>query len=297
VTERIDVPDLLLLVARYAWRQKNAVAATLAWASEQAGWLFEAYYDARRLGIHFGGGNPRKATLEALAGGPVSGGRHLEWMALATQRFRSTVVACGPVLASGLLAELEGSRNHTTVVWAQEGDLVGLYEAVFSALEQAWPTHAVMLASMTGTRLEGIDGYCYPEVFFQEAIGVEETLRDEQLLALFAKGVRDMFTVGVQPARRDQLRRLGFAVHDSELIKSGDDYASVSRHLVERWGERRSGWFVGDPVLASYWLPTACRQRRLAIFGIPQVRVVADLHAQLAESAERDAPTPVIGRQ
>src|SRR5439155_20692222 len=53
------------------------------------------------------------------------------------------------------------------------------------------------------------------------------------------------------------------------------------------------GWIVGDPVLASYWLPTACRERRAVIFGVPQSRVFALLEPELASAVE----PAVLGRQ
>ena len=49
-------PRLVLFLARYRYRPKNAIAATLAWMAEQQGSAFEVYYDAIRAGRHYGGG-------------------------------------------------------------------------------------------------------------------------------------------------------------------------------------------------------------------------------------------------
>jgi hypothetical protein len=49
---------------------------------------------------------------------------------------------------------------------------------------------------------------------------------------------------------------------------------------------------IGDPVLVSYWLPTACRERRTAIYSVPQSRVIDMLQEDLEANS-----LPVLGRQ
>lgn len=71
-------PKVLVLLAAYAWPEKNAVASTLAWICRRKGWLFEVYYDAHRLGTHFGGGPLELADSGEPFGSTFWGGRHLE---------------------------------------------------------------------------------------------------------------------------------------------------------------------------------------------------------------------------
>jgi hypothetical protein len=50
---------------------------------------------------------------------------------------------------------------------------------------------------------------------------------------------------------------------------------------------------MGDPTVAAYWLPTACRERRLSIYGSPHSAVLELVKDQMATDAE----LPVLGRQ
>ena len=166
-------PRLVLLLARYGYRPKNVVAATLAWMAEHTGAYFDVYYDAIRAGRHYGGGSPgpfgfltdNGQELELLTGGLVAGGRHLEALATVLQRFQTTVLCVGEVAFSNTLAAIaddSGADVHT----ANEHDLPGLYDSAFSALELPLPTTAVMVdgaptitssAVTVRGRVEGID--------------------------------------------------------------------------------------------------------------------------------------------
>ncbi len=284
-------PRLILYAARYQNPQKSAVASTLAWLAEANGYSFDLYYDAFRGGGHYGGGDP--ATLEpgTLTGGLVTGGRHLEVVATALQRFETTVVCAGPTAISNTvaaLAEASGARVYD----AEEYDLVDLYDRVFSLLETDWPSTAVMLNAAPYPGLDGIDAYCYPEIFYRRALGIEAALPADQLRALRLRGVEDMLTCGVGEEQRMALTGLGFRVRDLGVICEGDDYAAVTSRLAKRWEEKRSGWLIGDPTLVAFWLPIACRERRTPIYSVPQSRVIEMLAADIAGTN-----TPILGRQ
>jgi hypothetical protein len=293
-------PRLFLYLARYQNRQKNAVAATLAWLADQQQSLFEVYYDSIRAGRHYGGGTSGPFGLAAgsdrelslLTGGLVTGARHTEALAAALQRFQTTAFCDGEVAFSNLLAGAE-EVGAAVVHRIEEHDLIGLYDAVLSALNAPWPGSAVMLNATPERRLEGVDAYLWPEIFHRRALGIEMSADEKQLRTLLDRGVKRILTCGVPVRHQAALRRLGFAVEDLHLLEPGDDYASLTARIARRWEGRRRGWIAGDPVLASYWLPTACRERRSVIFGIPQSRVLDMLRDGLRSSVE----PAILGRQ
>ncbi len=293
-------PHLALFLTRYQNRQKNAVAATLAWLTEQRQSLFEVYYDSARAGRHYGGGTPGpfgllpggERELPMLTGGLVTGARHTEALATALQRFQTTAFCAGTVAFSSIL-EVGAADGAAAVHGAPEPDVVGLYDSVLGALSSSWPGSAVMLNATPGGRLEGVDAYLWPEIFYRQALGIEASLEEGQLRALLERGVRRILTCGVSAGRQQLLARLGFEVEDLGLLEAGDDYASLTARLARRWERHRRGWMLGDPVLASYWLPTACRERRAVIFGTPQSRVLDTLADALRSSVE----PAVLGRQ
>jgi len=47
--------------------------------------------------------------------------------------------------------------------------------------------------------LAGIDAYCYPEIFYRQALGIEATANPAELRSLHAHGVRRIVTCGVSP--------------------------------------------------------------------------------------------------
>ena len=293
-------PRLVLLLARYCYRPKNAVAATLAWMADAKGAYFEVYYDAVRAGRHYGGGSPGPFGLLAtegpdlglLTGGLLVGARHLEALAAALQRFQTTVICAGDVAFSNSLATIAGDSEARVQVVGEE-DPVELYDAALSSLDVAWPGTAVMVDSAPSAALEGIDAYLWPEIFERRALGVEATAAPGQLEALWERGVQEILTSGVSEAQQQALSALGFLVQDLGLIQPGEDYTAVTARVARRWRQQRQGWIIGDPVVASYWLPTACRERRTIVYGVPQSRVLE----LLAEDISSSAGPPVLGRQ
>jgi hypothetical protein len=282
---------LLLYAARYQYPHKNAVAATLAWATEHCNVAFEVYYDAIHDGGHYGGGDAGVRNLGALTGGLVSGGRHLEAVALAILRFQTTVLCSGPVAFSNTVAAI-ADPGGANVVEVSEDNVIDLYDHAFAALGIVWPTSAVMLNTAPSPELAGIDAYCYPEIFSRQAIGIDVSAHPVELLGLRDRGVGRIFTCRVSLEQQTVLQAMGFEVSDLGVIEDGDDYATVTYRLAKRWEHQRQGWLIGDPVLASYWLPTACRERRAAIYGVPQSRVIDMLRADIAANTR-----PILGRQ
>jgi len=295
----VQRPRLYLYLARYQHRQKNAVAATLAWLADQRQALFEVYYDSMRAGRHYGGGTPGPfgllpggdGDLSLLTGGLVTGARHAEALAAALQRFQTTVFCSGDVAFANMLG-VAAADGAAVVHRFDEGDLIGLYDAIFSSLSSPWPRSAVML-NATPEGLEGIDAYLWPEIFYRRALGIEASAPEADLRALQDRGVQRLLTCGIPPERQLALTRLGFAVEDLRLQEAGDDYAALTARVARRWEGRRRGWIAGDPVLASYWLPTACRERRAVVFGVPQSRVLDMIRDGLRSSVE----PAVLGRQ
>jgi hypothetical protein len=291
---------LVLYLARYQNRHKNAVAATLAWLAEQREALFEVYYDSVRAGRHYGGGTPGpfgllpggEQDLGLLTGGLVTGARHAEALGAALQRFQTTAFCAGDVAFSNPLA-VAAADGAAAVHQVEEQDVVGLFEAVLASLNSPWPRTAVMVNATPEPRLEGIDAYLWPEIFYRRALGIESSMEEGQLRALRERGVERILTCGVSVGRRRALGRLGFEVEDLHLLEPGDDYALLTARVATRWEGHRRGWIAGDPVLASYWLPTACRERRAIIFGTPQSRVLELLRDGLRTSLE----PAVLGRQ
>ena len=291
-------PRLLLFLAPYDHPAKNVIAATLAWLTKQRQSNFEVYYDAVHLGQHLGSdprmpGRPAdEVALGLLTGGPISGGRHLEALWLSLLRFDTTVVSCGSLAFDASLAAL-AADGRVEVLHFSPDHLVPLYDWAFARFNTPWPESALLVDRDPRPELCGIDAYLYPEIFYPRRLGLEASISEPELAAIAQRGVRRILVAGAGGGTEDALRAHGFEVVDSGLVADADDFASVSRRLATRWQAQRQGWVLGDPTLVASWLPTACREDRIAIYGIPQAAVLKELEQDL-----RSAPlATIIGRQ
>ena len=286
-------PRLLLYLTADANPARNAVAATLAWAAQEAGWLFEVYYDAYRLGEHYGGGDPNWQPAGYLHGGTMVGAHHHERLYLLLHRFDVTVLMDGDVAFAPALAQLDVAR-HAVSGFAET------YERAFAVLGQPLPLRCIALDAHPASSLAGIDAYLYPEVASRQALGIEASSVTSDDLERLLGADSTIDAVYVAPDRLDGFRalleqagRADVDVRIAEPLASGDDFVSITarvarRHLAEYGG----GWILADPATVAAWQPEAMRQRRLSIYGKPQRRVLDQLDAELRASA-----TDVLGRQ
>ncbi len=284
-------PRLLLFVAPFSFRQKSAVAVTLAWLAEAYDHSFELYYDDYHAGTHYGGGDPRHAGRGTLSGGLVSGARHVEALQEALLRFQTTAICCGDVAFAAVLDNADAAGG-TVNISLPTTDIAALYRSVFDSFQTACPGQAVMLDRSPSPALEGIDAYCYPEVFYRKALGIEASISQAELQALHDMGVREILACGVAGPRTEELEALGFAVKNLDIIRPDDDYATVTHRLSCAWKKQRGGFLLGDPVLAAHWLPAACRERRSMVYSVPQSRVIGLLQDDLKLNR-----APILGRQ
>ncbi len=290
-------PKLLLYLTADANPAKNAVAATLAWATEAAGWLFEVYYDAYRLGEHYGGGDPDWLPPGYLTGGTMIGAHHHERLYLLLHRFETLALIDGPVAFGPVLEQLGIPRLAVT-------GCAETYLKVFEALGLALPETALVVDARPRRDLAGIEAYLYPEIAGRRALGLEVSALDEDdLPRLAAAGVCRVSSLYV--GLRGQKKLAGLvnrlaashpvleAADVLDTVESGDDFATITWRVARRWLEQcAGGWVLADPSVVAAWLPEAWRQRRLSIYSKPQRVIIQRLENEL-----RQSKTPVLGRQ
>ncbi len=297
-------PKLLLYLTADANPAKNAVAATLAWAAQAAGWFFEVYYDAYRLGEHYGGGDPAWLPPGYLTGGTMVGAHHHERLYLLLHRFETVVFTDGPVAFLPTLEQLDVPRHAVS-------GFADLYTRAFKVLGQSMPEQAVVIDARPRRDLAGVDAYLYPDIADKRALGLEITaLTVDDVRGLAQAGLRrvQLSLVGErgQQKLKGLLAEITVALKLDEpidVLAPEDDYGSITERVVRRWRKPRSGWVeepvggwvLADPTAVASWIPDASRDRRLAIYSKPQSLVLKRLKDELWEVSGLERT--VFGRQ
>ncbi|MBI4320995.1 MAG: hypothetical protein HY675_21090 [Chloroflexi bacterium] len=264
---------------------KNAVAATLAWLARERGMIFDAYYDAYRLGVHYGGGDPISLPFGHLTGSLVVGGRHLEQFYFLAHKFKVHIVMQGDSLMGSVAANLD---VHFV---ARAQSVTALYQDVFEFFERPLPSEVVVVDSRPVDRLQGLDAYFYPEIYFRKLLGVEASISEGELRSLLSGNVK-LCLAAVGDKRWEDLPNGGCLAETIDRLEANDSFRSVTERLAKRWLHEASGWLLGDPVLVSYWLPRACEEGLLPIYGQPQTTVI-----EAVSTALKGTGRVVLGRQ
>ena len=326
-------PKLLLYLTAEANPAKNAVAATLAWAAEAAGWYFEVYYDSYRLGEHYGGGDPAWMPPGYLTGGTMTGGHHFERLYLLLHRFETLALTDGPVAFGQALEQLDVPRLAVSGV-------ADLYLKAFEVLGQPLPKTAVVIDAQPRRDLAGIDAYLYPEIAGRRALGLEiGSLADNDLSRLMAVGVQSAqplyldkkglstlegligLAVETAPGGGEAATKPAFAGSKAlasdgtgesakadfvaqplgatlvasalDALAPADDFASITERLARRWLEQCAGGWI----LAD---PTAVAAWLPEAWRERRLSIYGKPQQgiiQRLEDALRQSKTAVLGRQ
>ncbi len=276
---------LLLYLSKLRDSKNIAISPTLAWIAEEKGYLFDNYYDSYHLGIHFPGGDWRNLESGQLTGGTVSGDRHFGEFYFLLLNFDVQVVSNGHTMFLPTVEHL----NVPVVVISNEVDV--FYQKILSHLGIPFPSTVVMVGFDPEGKLKGVGTYLYPEIYYRKAIGVPESITEDQLDNLCG-GKAKILCCFVDDGKVKRLKSRGYDVDVIESFREGDSYSSITERVAKRWGGKVRGWILGDPTLILHWLPKACEEHLIAIYGIPQEDILSRLSDLISSQGE-----VVYGRQ
>jgi hypothetical protein len=261
---------LLLYLSNFDNPVNTGIASTLAWLSKSNNHLFDNYYDSYHEGIHFGGGDSRNLEMGQLTGGTVSGDRHFEEFYFLLHNFDVSILLFKDTIFLSSIKNL----NIPTLTLPEQTNV--LYRKIFGYLDVPLPQNIVMICSNYGKALAGLDAYLYPEIYYRQAIGVLDFIPEDELDDLYQKGSK-IFCLYVDEKVTDRLQKKGYNIEVVDHLKENDDYFSVTKRIARRWENKIKGWILGDPVLVSHWLPKACEEDLIAVYSIPQEKIITQL--------------------
>ncbi len=276
---------LLLYLSRANHPENIPIASTLAWLCQSQNHLFDNYYDSYHLGIHFPGGDTRELEEGQLTGGTVSGDRHFEEFYFLLLNFDVSAVC---FKESILLSSIK-NLNIPLVTFTDRIDV--LYKKVFSQFNRNLPSKIVMVGSHFEKGLTGLEAYLYPEIYYRQALGVPDSISEEELAAL-CEEEKQISCLHVEEGVIHRLREKRFDVEVVDRLRENDDYLSITRRLAERWKEKAKGWIIGDPTMVSHWLPLACDEDLIALYSVPQEEIISSLGETISSKGK-----VVYGRQ
>jgi len=282
---------LLLFLSPYDNPQKDAVAATLAWLTDKKGLKFEVYYEAHHSGKHFSPYSP-----EDHFGNTVVGGFHRERFYFVSRLFdvKCAIHAQPKLFSSSFLKSIRAN------IIVETQDLLDFYQKLFSHFKVQLPQEIVLVETRPfrgnlivpskkenqgcfkdpiinlrskffsnrkhlPSNLINVSPYCYPEIFYRQALGVGYTSPfsfDSHKIA----DLTNIYTLFLPDKKVDEIKKQGFNVRVIDEFQQGDTYWSITNRIMSRWRRHSNGVTFSDPVLTSYWLPWLCRHKKLATY-------------------------------
>jgi hypothetical protein len=276
---------LLLLLSRLELAQNIPLASTLAWLAKSQNIRFDTYYDSYHQGVHFPGGDARRLDLGQLTGGTVSGDRHFE-------DFYSTVLSSDVSVAIYKESIFRSClRNLGVPVVASAERISDFYRQIFGFLGIPLPQDIVMIGSHFPETISGLEAYLYPEILFRRALGFSDQITFKEMNEICPDSAR-IFCVGIDDRLAEGLRQRGYQVEIVDRVHGDDDYLRLTTRVAQRWAGQAKGWMIGDPTLVAHWLPTASDEDLVAIYSVPQERIIHALGDVIAAKGK-----VVYGRQ
>ena len=274
-------PILWLVLSEMENAEIPAVLPTIAWMSERAGALVECYLEA-----------PRDGELFGRYGSTVLGGAHHLQFNYLHQVFdvRAILYGSPEVFLSSL-------RQFNTPILARADTPADLYRQLLPHAAGPAPAAAVVipggLVPIAGQAFE-LAPYCYPEIFYRQALGFTSTSDRAEFGVLPAMAC---FTEGETPL---------------DAIQPDDTIGSVTLRIARRWKSKARGVVFGDPAAVLSQLPAHCREARIAVFapvaphplgdlrGVkshPYMEYASAIAGETAELAVEVGNRVIVGRQ
>jgi hypothetical protein len=275
--------SLLFFYSHEACPARATALPVLAWLAEKAGVDYDGYFCVR----------PSLADIgDAM---PYTGNKH-------DQQFHYLANFYGHIYFLALVEEapiqferfLQG-RGNCTIIKENAAGLVDFYDAVFARFQEPLPELAVVFPSTTfpfpNEKVEfgdfliagesKLDTFCYPEIFFRQALALHYELDDEEIARLVASGLREVNLMYCPDEATARFERLGLKVETIDTVRPDDNYTSLTGRIARRWLGEAKGFAIGNDPITLRWTPKYLRERILPIAAVQSLPQAATLLGEL----------------
>jgi len=251
-----EKPKLLFLVTDDRCSERTTATATLAWLAAEAGIDFDAYVEM----------SARKRADGSVISTAFTGNWHAEQFYFVANSFDLTF--CAISSASEVQYRREALAIGAEVFPTRApSEVADLYLELFQRYRKPLPSSLVVLMAepdpATGLWIEP---FCYPEVFYRQALGVTAAAPDDQFRKLHEAGVQTAYLVYCDQATSERVSRLGFRVEVVDELKADDTYGAVTSRIADRWESRFKRVGFGDQEVTLKMLPLALRHDQMTFY-------------------------------
>ncbi len=194
------------------------------------------------------------------------------------------------------------ARGRATIIKKNSAALVDFYLEIFARFEEVLPNEAVIFPSAVfpfpNERIElgdfkiagesRLDTFCYPEIFFRQALALHYEITDASLQKLCASGLQKVYLLFCPPAATSRFEKLGLTVEVVDIRQPDDNYTTITERISQRWLTHARGLALGNDPITLRWTPKYLRERILpiaAVQSLPQaVQVLARLTKQVGNN-------------
>ncbi len=247
---------LLFLVSESRCDQRTAVSATAAWIAKAAGAEFDAYIPVELF---------RRPGMSPITP-PFNGQWHGPQFYFLSNCFDMT-------FCSLTSTEVVPFRREATTFGARvlpqrkQDDLASFYGELLATYGLATPDTVVVIPPRDDeVDKVNLEPYCYPEIYYRQALGATTAAPDAVFEELRAAGVSKAVVVFCSTDTAERLERLGFQVEVADSIAAGDSMGSTTTRITERWKEHGKGVVYGSQPIMVKMLPFNMRHDYLPLF-------------------------------
>lgn len=252
---------IIILLSTFSNPHKNPVAASLAWMADARGFEFDVYYDAFRLGDHFGGGALDRALPGRSFGSTATGHSHTD----AFHRLLCTHECHFGLMGGSYFVPWIESLDLSLIVSSEDPLQVLEKTAGFLDLEIPRKLHIC-----GGSK--GEDTYIFPLILQDKSAAVHYS-KDLRSTDLGPFGRADIEAVLCSDSEITSLASRGIkATRNSEF--AAGNMTALSEKLSGAFADRHKGYFLGDPVVTSYFLPFIIKNQKLALYSEPLNKII-----------------------
>ncbi len=264
---------------------RATAAPVLAWLAERKNIDFDGYFCVR----------PSVADIGDYL--PFTGNKHDEQFYFLTNFYDHIYFTALSEQAPIQFERFLKAKNKSTIIKKSSQDLIDFYLDIFDLFDEIFPNEAIIFPStvfpfpnekieLGEFKIPGesrLDTFCYPEVFFRNALALHYELPDDQLNRLIVLGITKIRLMFCPKEAKSRFEKMGFDVEEIDTIQPEDNYCTITTRIAERWLSEVKGLAMGNDPITLRWTPKYLRERILPVAAVQSLPQAVEVLGRLSE--------------